>query len=165
MPFIEITVTVPASIINADKVRQAIIDAQNRITKQKLTNLFKQTTEGWKTRPAISSRRIDTSNQLGIRVFPSGAGADTYALINEGARPHTIRPRRARMLRFQTGYRAGTKPRILSSQAYVRSGKIISTGIVHHPGFEAREFTQTIAAEHAQEFEEDMQDAIAGAVR
>lgn len=160
MPFIEINVTVPKAIINVEKVRQAIIDAQNNVTKRKLTDLFKQTTEGWQDPPQFSSRRIDTSSQLGIRVYPSGKNADKWALVNEGARAHIIRPRRARLLRFQTGYKAGTKVRTLRSTAYQRSGKFVQTKLVHHPGFEAREFTQTIADEHEPEFNQDMQDAI-----
>lgn len=161
MPFISITVTVPKQIIDSEKVRRAIIDAQDNTTKQKLWNLFRQTTEGWRTRPAFQARREDTSSQLGILVYPAGAGADTYALVNEGSPPHEIRPRRARMLKFQTGYRAATAPRVLSSRAYVRSGAFVAAAVVHHPGFEAREFTQTIADEHEPEFRQDMQEAIA----
>jgi hypothetical protein len=161
MPFIEINVTVPKEIINVEKVRQAIIDAQERKTKPALVRLFGRTVDGWDHRPQFVSRRIDTSSQLGIRVYPSGPNADQYKLVNEGARAHIIRPRRARMLRFQPGYRAGTKPKSLSSQHYQRSGQIVSTGLVHHPGFEAREFTQTIADEHSEQFSADMQQAIA----
>lgn len=160
MPFIEITVTVPNRIINVEGVKQAIIDAQNRKTKPGLTGLFRQTVEGWNNPPYFSSRRHDTSDQLGIKVYPDGEWAPKYAMINEGARPHVIRPRRSRMLRFQTGYRAGTKPRVLSSQPYRRFGDRISVGIVHHPGFEAREFTQTIATEYDPTFQDDMQEAI-----
>lgn len=160
MPFIEITVTVPKEIVNTEKVRQAIIDAQNRKTKPGLVRLFGRTVDGWDHKPQFLARRIDTASQLGIRVYPGGPNAAQYAMVNQGARSHIIRPRRARMLRFQPGYRAGTKPRSLSSRHYVRSGGLITTGLVHHPGFEAREFTQTIADEHQSQFEQDMQDAI-----
>lgn len=161
MPFITITVTVPKQVVNVDRVRQEIIDTQNRLTKQKLTQLFNQTTEGWRTRPSFASQREDTAGQLGILVYAAGQGADTYALVNEGARPHVIRPRHAKVLRFQRGYRAGTKPRTLRSQAFVRSPPWWNTLQVRHPGFEAREFTKTIADEHEPEFNQDMQDAIA----
>lgn len=160
MPFIDITVTVPKEIINADKMRQAIIDAQNRVTKQKLTDLFKKTVEGWQTPPSFASVRVDNTDQLGIRVFPSGPNADKWALVNAGSPAHVIRPRKAKMLRFQPGYKAGTKRRSLSSQAYQRFGGFVTSGLVHHPGFEAREFTQTIADTHDPEFKQDMQDAM-----
>lgn len=161
MPLIEITVTVPDRIINVEGVRQAIIDAQNSLTKPKLTALFNQTIEGWRTPPYFTARREDTASQLGIRVYPDGPNAQQYALVNQGAGPHQIRPRKARMLRFQTGYRAGTRPRVLSSQAYQRFGDFRTAMVVNHPGFDAREFTQTIADEHEPEFNQDMQEAIA----
>jgi hypothetical protein len=165
MPFISIKVSIPKEIVNVEKVRQAIIDAQNRKTKPALVQLFGQTVDGWKNRPEFRSRRVDTSSQLGIRVYPAGANADQYVLVNEGARPHIIRPRRARMLRFQPGYRAGTRPRSLHSSAFARSGQFVTAQMVHHPGFEAREFTQTIADEHESDFKSDMEQAIKDGTR
>lgn len=165
MPFIEIRVTVPKEIISVERVRRAIIEAQERRTKPALLKLFGMTVNGWHNRPMFRSRRIDTSSQLGIRVGPEGPDADQWALVNAGAKPHIIRPRRARMLRFQPGYKAGTKRRVLQSQAYARSGSLVSAREVHHPGFEAREFTSEIAEEHQGDFEKDMQEAIADATR
>ncbi len=161
MPFIEITVTVPKEIVNVEKVRQAIIDAQERKTKPALIRLFGRTVDGWDHRPQFVSRRIDTSSQLGIKVYPIGPNADQYSLVNQGSPRHVIRPRRARLLRFRPGYKAGTRPKSLSSTHYQRSGDLVTAREVHHPGFEAREFTQTIADEHKSDFEHDMQQAIA----
>lgn len=160
MPFIKISVQIPKEIVNVERVRQAIIDAQNSKTKPALTRLFGQTVEGWRNRPEFRSRRTDTSDQLGILVYAAGKNAEQYALVNNGARAHIIRPRRARMLRFQPGYRAGTKPRSLRSSAYTRSGDFVTAQMVHHPGFEAREFTQAIADEHEKDFKDDMEQAI-----
>jgi len=64
------------------------------------------------------------------------------------------------MLRFQVGYRSATRPRVLSSRAYSRFGNYVSSRGVNHPGFEAREFTKTIAEEYEDTFVHDMQDAI-----
>lgn len=165
MAFIRISVKVPKEIINVERVRQAIIDVQNTRTRQKLVQLFGRTVQGWHDRPDFHSRRVDTTSQLGIRVFADGPNAKQYALINGGARPHIIQPRRARVLRFRPGYRAGTRPRVLSSTAYQRSGDFVSANVVHHPGFTAREFTDVIAETHEPEFEKDMQEAISSATR
>lgn len=163
MPFIAITVTVPNEVVSTSRIRQAIIDAQNDLTGPKLIGLFQKTTTGWDNEPDFISKRIDTASQLGIYVYPSGQYADQYALVNEGAKPHLIRPKRARMLRFQRGYRAATIPRVLSSRAKERSGPVVGAHVVHHPGFEPRKFTETIADTHKDEFERDMQEAIRGA--
>lgn len=160
MPFIKITVTVPKEIVNTERVRQAIISAQNSKTKPKLLRLFGRTVQGWDHPPTFLNRRVDTSSQLGIRVEASGPNADKYSLVSRGAKAHFIRPRRARMLRFQPGYTAGTHPRSLSSRHYQRSGGFVTSMQVRHPGFDAREFDQTIADEHRAEFEQDMRDAI-----
>lgn len=165
MSAIKITVTVPKEIVNIEKVRQAIIDAQNSKTKPALVRLFGQTVDGWHNRPDFRSRRVDTSSQLGVLVYPAGPNAKQWELVNAGARAHEIRPRHARMLRFQRGYRAGTKPRTLRSSAYARSGAFVTSRLVHHPGFEAREFTQTIADEHELDFASDMQQAISDATK
>lgn len=160
MPFIEITVTVPSSIMNAQRVVDEIRRTQDTVTALRLTQYFRQTVEGWKTPPGFAQQREDTSDQLGVKVYPIGGEAEKYALINAGARPHFIRPRRTNFLRFQTGYRAGTAPRVLRSRAYSRFGPMVGAAEVRHPGFEAREFTQTIADTHEPEFNKDMQDAI-----
>lgn len=165
MPSIKITVTVPKEIVNIEKVKQAIIDAQNNRTKPALMRLFGQTVQGWKDAPQFRSRRVDTSSQLGILVYPDGPNAAQWELVNAGARAHEIRPRRARILRFQRGYRAGTKPHSLHSSAFARSGAFVTSRLVHHPGFEAREFTQEIADEHEADFASDMQQAIADATK
>jgi hypothetical protein len=165
MPFIKITVTVPKEIISVEGVRRAIIDAQNHSTSPNIRALFRRTVEGWNKAPYFTARRIDTSNQLGIFVHPAGPYADKYAMLNEGARAHIIRPRRARMLHFQVGYRAGTRPRSLNSRAYSRFGDFVRTGMVRHPGFEAREFTQTIADTYEPDFIDEMNEAIARGAR
>lgn len=161
MPFVRINVRIPDRIVNVEGVRNEIIRVQNQSTAPNLKSLFRKTTEGWKSPPYFAARRIDTASQLGVFVHPEGPNQDKYELVNEGARPHEIRPRRARMLRFQTGYLAGTRPRIIGSQAYSRFGDFVRTGLVHHPGFEAREFDWAIAQEYGPHFDEEMQRAIA----
>lgn len=116
--------------------------------------------DGWENAPDFSATVYDSTNSIICHVFPSGNGTANYELVNNGAPPHTITPRRRGMLRFQTGYRASTSPRVISSRANARFGNVISTPVVHHPGFEARAFDETIALDYYDTFAEDMQDAI-----
>lgn len=157
---IKMRVRVPKELLSSAKVVDEIARAQRQQTAPELKKLFKQTVDGWKTPPDFSQTQAIGPNRISISVFTSGPNAGKYALVNEGSPPHIIRPRRGGMLRFQTGYRAGTRPRMLSSRAYQRFGNYISTGIVHHPGFDARKFDETVAEEHGPQFEKDMQDAI-----
>lgn len=95
-----------------------------------------------------------------MSVGPSGQHADQYALVNSGSPPHTIQAQRGGLLKFQRGYRASTSPRMLSSRAKHRFGGFVSTPLVHHPGFEAREFDTEIAELFKPIFEADMQEAM-----
>lgn len=166
MPVIEITVFAPRQVINVEAMRQAIIDKQNGETGPGIKQLFEQTTTGWRTPPDFSTRRADTASQLGIWIGPTGPNAPQYALVNAGAKPHPIFPRRAPRLRFWTGYTASTRPRVLRSQAYVRSGTYVSSaGVPMHPGFAAREFNKEIADQYRPRFAQEMNEAFAEGAR
>jgi len=158
---IKVKVIVPKEILNVQRVVDEIAKAQRDKTAPDLKRMFKQTVEGWKNPPDFSQKQRISPSEIAMAVFASGSNADKYTLVNEGSPKHPIVPRQARMLRFRTGYRAGTQPRVLRSQAYQRFGNYISTMIVpNHPGFKAREFDDTIAKEYKRTFEKDMQEAI-----
>lgn len=164
MTSIRITVTVPAIVLNSSFVRDQIMRKMRQKTGPDLRREFKETVEGWTSAPDFSQTVFMNQDGIITHVFPSGNGTAKYELVNAGSPPHIITPRRRGMLRFQTGYRAATRPRVIGSRAKARSGNFISTPIVRHPGFEARAFDQTIAEEYADTFAEDMQDAIKMAV-
>lgn len=53
-------------------------------------------------------------------------------MVNDGTRPHIIRPKRAKALRFRVG------------------GKVVFARIVHHPGTRARPFLDRALADVAR---------------
>ena len=162
---IRVTVTVPKEVFNAQAVVEAIKRMLRTQTAPDLTAMFQTTTEGWKNQPGWLRNYEFSPTRLSVRVYPGGKAAEIYALVNSGSPPHPIRARRAPTLRFQTGYRAATSPRVLTSRAASRFGPVITPVQVHHPGFEAREFDETIAKEYRPVFEQDVQDTINKAVR
>lgn len=162
---IRITVTVPKEILNVNSIREKIAQAQRNHTGPELRREFGKTVSGWDSKPGFSQKQHVGSDAVSITVYPSGAGANIYELVNNGASPHIITPRQGGMLRFQTGYRAATRPRVISSRSKARFGRIISTPIVRHPGFEARAFDEEIAEQYAGTFADDMQDAIGSAAQ
>ena len=157
---IRVNVTVPKEILNAANVRGEIEAALRNQTAPDLLKMFRGTVNGWVRRPDFSQKFSIGAHRLAVTVFPSGTHADTYALVNAGAKPHTIRRRRAPTLRFQTGYRPATSPRILSSRAASRFGNVVTPLEVRHPGFKGREFDAEIAEQYQPQFEKDIQDAI-----
>lgn len=162
---VSITVTVPKSLLNDAQVRAEIERTLKADTTRDLKAQFDKTVEGWLDKPSFSQRFTNRVDYLSVTVFASGPNADTYALVNAGAPAHTITPRRGGLLRFQPGYQAATRPRVIGSRAKRRSGAYIATMQVQHPGFEAREFDQVIAETVDPKFRKDIQDAIARASR
>jgi len=157
---VQITVTVPDNVINDAKVRAEIEKALRTRTAPELRRKFAKTVDGWGHKPDFSQKFANRSGYVSATVYASGPNADQYAIVNYGSRPHTITPKRGGMLRFQPGYSAATRPRVIGSRAKRRSGSPIGAFSVKHPGFEAREFDIAIAEEIADSFEKDVQDAI-----
>lgn len=161
MPDIRISIKLPdPSKFSSQRFIDAIEKAQQDKIVPALKNLFRQTVEGWQNPPEFMSEKIRTPNSIGVRVFAGGPNAEKYALVVKGSPRHPIYPKNRGLLYFRPGYVPSTKPRVLSSRAYSRSGDYVSASKVDHPGFEAREFDQVIGEQHKPDFERDMQDAI-----
>lgn len=165
MTSIRITVTVPEVVLNSDFVRSQILQKMQHKTAPELRAEFRKTVEGWENKPDFSQKFHNGTDSVSTTVWPSGRNRAQYELVNEGSPSHTITPRRGGLLRFQTGYRPATRPRVIGSGSKQRFGNFISTPQVHHPGFEARAFDETIAEDYYDTFADDMQDAIKEAVR
>jgi len=164
---INITVTVPEYVLNSNFVRWLIVRAMQSKTAPDLRRLFGKTVEGWSGKPNFLQKFTNSTAYVSTTVWPSQGNKEgkTYTLVNNGSSPHRIYPRRGGMLRFQPGYRAGTRPRVLSSRSYSRSGPFVSARAVDHPGFEPREFDAEIAEQYAETFVKDMQEVIGSAAR
>jgi len=70
---------------------------------------------------------------------------DRYVYVNDGTRPHDIRPRNAPRLRFQTGYKPKTVVRQIASRSGGSFGPTVYSLGVRHPGTEGRHFDDEIA--------------------
>ena len=158
---VEMTVTVPELVISSNVIRHQIEQMMRSKTGPELKREFKKTTEGWKNKPDFSQKFSNKSDSVSVSVWASGTHKNQYALVNYGSPRHDIPAKRGGLLRFQPGYRAATRPRVLSSRSPQRFGAFISSrGIKNHPGFEAREFDITVAKKIAPGFAEDVQRAI-----
>lgn len=79
-----------------------------------------------------ASIRIQARRTLTLRTVYT-IGSDVYyaPYVNDGTRPHTIRPKRAQALRFTVG------------------GKVVFAKVVHHPGTKPRPFLDRALREEA----------------
>ena len=158
---VRLNVKVPQQVFDSQAAVQRIVRTMQEKTAPALKELFGQSVEGWQNPPEWSQKQTVAQTYISMQVYASGENAKQYAIVNNGSPPHLITPRRAGYLRFRSGYIAGTVPKSLHSKAFIRYGPYVTVmNGVNHPGFEAREFDQTVADEHYDQFVQDMQDAM-----
>lgn len=160
-PFISIRVSLPKVEFAKQRWLQAIASKQRAKSLPGLRKLFRQSVTGWSEKPNFGYEQDIGTDEIGIRVFPTGPHAEIWNLLNEGSPPHVIKPKNKKgLLSFQPGYRAATRPGQLLSGRKYRSGKKVVAKSVNHPGFQARRFTELIAHKFSEDYALDMQEAV-----
>ena len=121
---------------------------------------FETTTATWDTQvdfatdtPSPDRRIVGTDNLI-------------YHWVNGGTKAHDISPKNGKILRFQGGYTAKTRPSYIGSGSGGRSGGVITTRkTVKHPGTKARAFDVAIAEKWEKQLAIQMQAAINAELR
>jgi hypothetical protein len=85
---------------------------------------------------------------------------EIYEMVHEGTRPHLIRAKKKKTLKFQGTYSAKTTPGVIQSKSGGSSGPSLYRQVVRHPGFKGRNFTKPIFAKWRPFFERQMQRAL-----
>lgn len=154
---VEIDVQVPELALNSSVIRNAIYGALRSRIGPQIHKYFDQTVNGWSDRPKFQESGHNWLSEVAVRVSTSSA---RYAYVNNGTPSHTISPKRGGLLWFRPGYRAGTKPRVLSSSKPQKFGDFVSAHRVNHPGIEARNFDVEIAEVIYPQFVDAVNQAI-----
>lgn len=123
---------------------------------------FEKTTATWKHKPTFTEKITETGNKTTADVTTKDK---IYRYVDEGTRPHIIRPLRARSLAFRSGYKAKTRPHVLSSRNGGASGAQVFAQIVRHPGTDPRYFSVDIQAKYQPKLATAVQKAIDRAAR
>lgn len=119
---------------------------------------YQVTTQTWKKRPPFGIDRDGYNRTV-------GTDDEIYGYIDDGTKPHEIRPKRAKVLAFGGGaYRPKTRVKVIGSTNGGPSGDTVFSKGVHHPGTEARDFTEVIADKWDKQLPVIMQAAINAAV-
>lgn len=164
-----VKVTVPKGLLKDVNVASAIAQAQRKYTAPDVLKMFYGTTDGWAHRPNFSSKQVVNTRRVSMTVGLLGTfggsnkSYNIYKLVNAGSPRHKI-PRGRGFVRYQKGYISATIPGQLFSHTPRRFGEFVSRSQFEHPGFEGRAFDAQIAKEYENTFQEDMQDAINGAM-
>src|SRR5574340_337694 len=100
---------------------------------------FYTTTRTWTRQPKFSIKHQRNSGQWDI-----GTDDEIYGYIDEGTKPHIIRPRNKKALSWGAPFKAKTRPGYIGSNMGRRGKKRVTRKIVHHPGIRARGFVRAI---------------------
>lgn len=121
---------------------------------------YRETVAGWK-----HEVKFETVIALGKTKAEFLVGTDDaiYRYVDEGTRPHIIRPVKAKALHFFGGGRAKTTPGILRSGAGSRGGSEVFSQGVQHPGTKARKFSELINKKQEKNFRDIMHEAMRNA--
>lgn len=92
--------------------------------------------------------------------------SEIYKFVDKGTKPHDIAPTKRSRLRFQQAYVPKTTPRVVGSQSGGGVGDFVFTRkVVHHPGTEARGFTEEIRRRASKTMPKLVQDKLKKAAR
>jgi len=133
------------------KVPDAAQKAIEKYTQEDVMPLFEATVTTWDHSVEFKRDESFTLDIKSIRVY-----TDDYVwnLVSEGAKKHTIVPKNAPFLRFQSEFVPKSKVGWIGSQSGGKSGNWVHRKSVDHPGFAAREFEKAIAKEAKPKFKQ-----------
>lgn len=154
-------ITPKGKLYDNAKMQSAIHGALDQVGKGMLQT-FQAITADWKTKVVFAVKVEFTGGNASVTVWTDN---EIYGYVTEGTKPHIIVPIRARMLRFQTGYRAKTSPGSIRSSGGGASGGVVYARVVHHPGTKARKFERNVVKRYQDVLPAVVQMAIAQALR
>lgn len=105
--------------------------------------------------------KIDETNE-GANI---GTNDKIYTYVDQGTKPHIIKPKKAKVLVFNSKFKAKTKPDSLSSSAGRSEPPKVFAKIVKHPGIKARGFVKLVAVRSRRRFQTAINRAIFNATQ
>lgn len=130
-------------------------------TAKKIRADLEKTTKTWKHKVIFTIKIGSAGSEVQATVQTDD---EIYGWVTHGTKPHIIRPRNAKVLRFFTPYGAKTRVRWIGSSKGSRGNRVVYAKEVHHPGTKAREFHIVIAEKHQAAYSEGMQRRINNAI-
>lgn len=141
-------ITPSKDVINTKQIMGVIKGATVETARGMRTD-FQKTTRTWKNKPVFVIQ-ITVDGDAQATVYTDNL---IYQFVSGGTRPHMIRPKNAKVLRFGVPFLSKTKVRWLSSRNGKRGNTMIYSKGVMHPGTEPRDFDLEIAAKWLPRYE------------
>lgn len=102
---------------------------------------FESTVRTWTHKPTFD---VTITQAGGDYSVTAGTDDEIYGYVDGGTKPHVIRPKRSKYLRFSSGYKAKTRVGVIGSNDGGSFGDDVFSKGVYHPGFEGRKFAERI---------------------
>lgn len=157
MPTLKLHAIKPPKMPTSDDYLKAMQQAVQKSAALALSDL-EATTRTWKHKPKFDVTITKTGNDYSVT-----AGTDDliYGYVNNGTKPHAIKPKRSQYLRFSSGYKAKTSVGIIGSVQGGAFGNDVFSRGVFHPGFIGRKFDAAIAKRRQVTTVQEISQAIA----
>lgn len=159
-----------AKVENLSAILTEVKRTHETQVQRDLSAYFYLVTGTWKHKPKISARTALMPNQIVTAVRPTGENEKIWTFVTLGTKPHPIKPRRAKFLRFMWGGPGSYVPKTRPPAQYggpgvVKNGTMQYRKSVKHPGSKGRFFEKKIMKEYRPKYRILMREAIKRGVR
>ena len=157
MPSLKLTAITPKGMPTGDQYLKAMQKAVYKSAGLVLKD-FEATVRTWKHKPVFD---LTITEQGGSYSVTAGTDDEIYGYVNNGTKPHQIKPKRSRYLRFSSGFKAKTRVGVIGSfQGGSFGSDIFSRGVMH-PGFPGRQFAKKIAQRRQLSTKQEIAQSVA----
>jgi hypothetical protein len=157
---VKMTAIVPKKLLDSFRpaLQKALTETGKGIEKD-----FQRTTKTWQNKPAFTQEDHLSGDPMSTEVYTED---EVYGYVNSGTKPHVIRPKTpGGRLAFQGTYTAKTSPGVIDAKGGGKSGAMVYSQGVQHPGTDAREFDKAIAKEWEKKFPDAVDEALKQAAK
>ena len=133
---------------------------QKELLKQQKINVreIKRATASWSKPVELNIDESDESATIEIE-------DDRYRWVDEGTKPHEIKPKNARALRFLPGNRVRAEIARRKQNAAQRDVNTVFSKAVNNPGIRPRSITEKILAKRRKAIFSAIEDAVEKAIK
>lgn len=153
----KLTAIKPPKMPTGEEYAKAMQDAVYKAAGLALSDL-QATTQTWVHKPKFD---VTITKDGGDYSVTAGTDDVIYGYVNDGTKPHEIKPKRSKYLHFQSGYKAKTTPGVIKSIPGGAFGNDVFSRGVYHPGFIGRKFDEAIAKRRQVTTEQEISQGIA----
>lgn len=161
MPKLSLKAITPKNLPNSKEYAKAIKQATMKAAKL-VQRDYEATTRTWRHKPKFD---VIVAELDGDYTITAGTDDKIYTFTDLGTKPHIIRPRKSKFLRFRVGGRAKTTPNVIGSGPGAQGNAWVTADYVLHPGTKARNFTKRIKERRQKTVEQEVSQGIAKVVR